>query len=129
MLHEIPAVIDRLALAFEESTTPFVAGSDTRVLDTAGVFVNLMAVYAVMANAILKERDPFGVGEQGRVQSLTPLLFPQFSEASVRFCDQRPGSFGRCHGLVASDRRSERLGCRAGTVNSFSSRGPAERRL
>ena len=50
LLHEIPAVIDRFAVAFEESTTPFVAGSDIRVLITAGVFVNLMAVYAVIAN-------------------------------------------------------------------------------
>ena len=50
LLHEIPAVIDRLAVAFEESTTPFVAGSDIRVLITAGVFIDLMAVYAVIAN-------------------------------------------------------------------------------
>ena len=50
LLHEIPAVIDRFAVAFEESTTPFVAGSYIRVLITAGVFVNLMAVYAVIAN-------------------------------------------------------------------------------
>ena len=49
-MHEIPAIIDRLAVAYEESTTPFVPGSDIRVLITAGVFVNLMAVYAVMAN-------------------------------------------------------------------------------
>ena len=48
MLHEIPAVIDRLAVAFEESTTPFVAGSDIRVLVTAGVLVNFMAVYALL---------------------------------------------------------------------------------
>ncbi len=50
LLHEIPAVIDRLAVAFEESTTPFVSGSDIRVLVTAGVFTDLMAVYAVMAD-------------------------------------------------------------------------------
>ena len=50
LLHEIPAVIDRLAIAFEESTTPFVAGSDIRVLVTAGVFIDLMAVYAVISN-------------------------------------------------------------------------------
>ena len=50
LLHEIPAVIDRLAVAFEESTIPFVAGSDIRVLITARVFVNLMAVYVVIAN-------------------------------------------------------------------------------
>jgi len=50
LLHEIPAIIDRLAVAYEESTTPFVADSDIRVLITAGVFVDLMAVYAVIAN-------------------------------------------------------------------------------
>ena len=50
LLHEIPAIIDRLADAFEQATTPFVAGSDIRVLVTAGVLVDFMAVYALLAD-------------------------------------------------------------------------------
>ena len=50
LLHEIPAIIDRLADAFGESTTPFVAGSDIRVLVTAGVLVDFMAVYALLTD-------------------------------------------------------------------------------
>ena len=49
LLHEIPAIIDRLADLYESSTTPLFEGSEIRVLITAGLLVNFMAVYVVLA--------------------------------------------------------------------------------
>lgn len=48
LLHDIPAVIDRLAESYESSTVPIVAGSAIRVLITSGHLVEFMAVYAVL---------------------------------------------------------------------------------
>lgn len=49
LLHDIPAVIDRLAASFESSTVPIADGSDVRVLITSGHLVDFMAVYSVLA--------------------------------------------------------------------------------
>lgn len=40
LLHEIPAIIDRLAVAFESSTTPVDEDPKIRMLITAGVLVS-----------------------------------------------------------------------------------------
>lgn len=45
LLHDMPAVIDRLAESYEPSTVPIAAGSETRVLITSGHLVEFMAVY------------------------------------------------------------------------------------
>ena len=46
----MPAVIDRLALAYEASTAALEDGFDVRVLITAGVLVDFMAVYVTLAS-------------------------------------------------------------------------------
>ena len=50
LLHDMPAVIDRLALAYEASTAALEDGFDVRVLITAGVLVDFMAVYVTLAS-------------------------------------------------------------------------------
>ena len=49
LLHDMPTVIDRLALAYESSTAALTDGFDVRVLVTAGVLVDFMAVYVTLA--------------------------------------------------------------------------------
>jgi hypothetical protein len=49
LLHEIPAIIDRLAEDFEGSTLNVAAVPDVRVLIVAGVLIPYVAVYAVLA--------------------------------------------------------------------------------
>ena len=49
LLHEIPAIIDRFAVAFESSTLPVAGDPEIRVLITAGVLVDFIPVYAVLA--------------------------------------------------------------------------------
>jgi hypothetical protein len=49
LLHEIPAIIDRLAIAFESSTTPVDDDPRIRMLITAGVLVEFIAVYVELA--------------------------------------------------------------------------------
>jgi hypothetical protein len=49
LLHEMPAIIDSLALAFEASTHPVADREDLRVLVSVGVLVGFVAVYAVLA--------------------------------------------------------------------------------
>ena len=48
LLHDMPAVIDRLAESYDSSTVPIVAGSEIRVLITSGHLVEFMAVYTVL---------------------------------------------------------------------------------
>ena len=50
LLHEVPAIIDRLADAFESSTTPVDDDPRVRMLITAGVLVEFIAVYVVLAS-------------------------------------------------------------------------------
>ena len=50
LLHDMPAVIDRLARAYEASTAALEDGFDVRVLITAGVLVDFMAVYVTLAS-------------------------------------------------------------------------------
>jgi len=47
LLHEMPNVIDKLAVEFESATTPSVDEPDVRVLIAAGRLVRYYAVYAV----------------------------------------------------------------------------------
>lgn len=49
LLHEIPAIIDRLAVAFESSTVPVDDDPRVRMLITAGILVEFIAVYVVLA--------------------------------------------------------------------------------
>lgn len=49
LLHDMPAVIDRLAIAYEASTTAMAEISGVRILVTAGVLVDFMAVYVTLA--------------------------------------------------------------------------------
>ncbi len=48
LLHDMPAVIDRLAESYESSTVPIAAGSEIRVLITSGHLVEFMAVYTLL---------------------------------------------------------------------------------
>ena len=49
LLHELPSVIDRLAIDFEGSTIAASSDSTVRVLISAGGLVEFFAVYAVLA--------------------------------------------------------------------------------
>lgn len=50
LLHEMPAIIDRLAASFEASTLAVDDDPDLRVLITADVMVTYIAVYAVLTS-------------------------------------------------------------------------------
>jgi hypothetical protein len=49
LLHEMPAIIDRLADAYETSTLPVADDPEIRVLITAGILVEYVAVFVVLA--------------------------------------------------------------------------------
>lgn len=77
LLHDMPAVIDRLALAYEASTAALEDGFDVRVLITAGVLVDFMAVYVTLASDGDVEiiyplpRAP-GMGRSDALRSVSP---------------------------------------------------------
>jgi hypothetical protein len=50
LLHELPTIIDRLARDYEGSTLPVAGDPEIRVLVTAGVLVEYLAIYAVVAD-------------------------------------------------------------------------------
>ena len=50
LMRELPAIIDRLATSYETSTLPMMGGSEIRVIIAAGVLVDYVAVYAVLAD-------------------------------------------------------------------------------
>lgn len=49
LMRELPAIIDRLATAYETSTLPVMGEPEIRVIIAAGILIDYMAVYTVLA--------------------------------------------------------------------------------
>jgi hypothetical protein len=50
LMRELPAIIDRFATAYEMSTLPVAGDPEIRVIVAAGILVDYVAVYAVLAD-------------------------------------------------------------------------------
>ncbi len=50
LMRELPAIIDRLATAYESSTLPVAGDPEIRVIVAAGILIDYVGVYAVLAD-------------------------------------------------------------------------------